>query len=267
MIAVSVLVVTKNEEKNISKCLDALTRFDEVWIVDSASRDKTVELASAKNVHVHAYQWNGQYPKKRQWCLDNLPLQHDWVFMVDADEIVTDELVSEIETIISQNPDEAGFFIVGRYVMSNKILRFGIPNQKIALLHKSRMEFPIVDDLDIPGMGEIEGHYQPVLKSGCAELTIGMLKNHMIHDAMDDERAWAFRHEKYARWEIGMNQKNAWPKDPVPQRERAKQFLRRSAFRPELVFLLGYIVKLGFLDGRQGLQIAKKRYAYLKKIV
>lgn len=269
MIPVSVVIVTKNEAHTIAKCLDQLTRFDDVWVVDSASRDGTADLAKTKNAQVVNYQWNNQYPKKRQWCLDQLSLKYDWVFFVDADEMIPTELIDEIESLMSSSPSEAGFFIVGQYRIQGKILKHGIPNQKIALLNRTRMEFPIVDDLDIPGMGEIEGHYQPVLKSGSADKSIGAFHTPMIHDALNDakaERAWIFRHEKYARWEAGMNVKNAWPKDPITWREKAKVFLRGSALRPHIVFLIAFILKRGFMDGKEGLKIAKMRYTYLKTI-
>lgn len=269
MIPVSVVIVTKNESLNIINCLDQLNRFDDVWVIDSASRDGTLELARSKNVQTVSYQWNGQYPKKRQWCLTNISLKYDWVFFVDADEIIPNDLITEIENRILSAPNEAGFFIEGRYRIGGKILMHGMPNQKIALLHRAKMEFPIIDDLDIPGMGEIEGHYQPVLKPSYSDAVIGHLENHMIHDALNDakaERSWLFRHEKYARWEAGMNAKQSWPIDPIPWREKAKVFLRESYFRPEIVFLTGFVFQLGFLDGAQGLKMSKMRYAYLKKI-
>lgn len=263
MIPVSVIIVTKNESRNILSCLDQLTDFSDIWVVDSESRDGTADLARSRQVNIVDYKWNGQYPKKRQWCLNMLPLKHDWIFFVDADEIIPAELTNEIERLILSDPVEAGFFIEGRYRLNGKILCHGIPNQKIALLHKGRMEFPVVDDLDIPGMGEIEGHYQPVCKNNGP---IGRLSHFMIHDALQDERAWIFRHEKYARWEAGMNIKNAWPIDPIAWRQAAKQFLRNSFFRAEIVFLVGFVFKLGFLDGQEGLKLLKMRYGYLKLI-
>ncbi len=122
----------------------------------------------------------------------------------------------------------------------------------------------MIDDLDIPGMGEMEGHYQPVLKNSGDKL--GILKATMIHDALDDDRAWTFRHEKYARWEMGMNEKQAWPVDPVPWRQKLKTILRASKFRPQLMFLISYIGLLGFLDGKGGLKLAESRSRYYKII-
>jgi glycosyltransferase involved in cell wall biosynthesis len=263
---VSVIIVTRNEADSIAYCLSALSEFDDIWVVDSSSRDKTQNIARAAGAQVVDFKWDGTYPKKRQWCLHHLPLKYEWVFFVDGDEHVPRDLVEDIRQTVLSNPQEGGFFIEGRYRVHQKILRFGIPNLKIALLHRGRMEFPVIDDLDIPGMGEIEGHYQPVLKDNHHDRGIGRLMHFMIHDAMKDERAWIFRHEKYARWEAGMNAKGAWPIDPVPWRQRIKLILRASAFRAEWVFMIGYILKGGFLDGWGGLYIARMRYRYHKMI-
>lgn len=266
-IPASVIIVTKNEAGKIADCLHHVAAFDDIWVVDSASRDATAQIAKDHGAHIVSFVWNGQYPKKRQWCLDTLPLKHDWVLFVDADEIVTPDLVDEIahvlkEQLLDASPQMAGYFITGRYVMQGKVLKYGIPNCKIALIHRQRMEFPVVDDLDIPGMGEIEGHYQPVFTSGQDLYPIGLLRAYMIHDAVDDSRAWGFRHEKYARWESGLNKKKAWPVDPVPWRQAVKTYLRQSRFRPEGFFVLGFLVKLGFLDGWRGWRLARMKYTY-----
>ncbi|MDY0029360.1 MAG: glycosyltransferase family 2 protein [Pseudobdellovibrionaceae bacterium] len=264
-IPVTVIVVTKNEGQRIEACLRSVQDFDEILVVDSHSRDQTGDIARACGVDVITFTWNGQYPKKRQWCLDNLPLKHDWVFFLDADEIFTPELIEEIRHLFSSSmPQECGFFVTGRYSVGGKVLRFGLPNKKIALFDRARMGFPVVDDLDIPGMGEIEGHYQPVCLRN--DLRIGSLQSYLVHYALEDERAWAFRHEKYAAWEAGMNKKGAWPIDPVHWRQCVKSLLRGSRFRPEILFLVGFILKLGFLDGKYGHKLAIGKYKYYKYI-
>ena len=68
MVPVSVIVMTKNEELNIRKCLASLAKFNEVFVVDSHSEDKTVEIATELGAKIVEFQWNGRYPKKKQWC-------------------------------------------------------------------------------------------------------------------------------------------------------------------------------------------------------
>lgn len=265
-IPVSVIVVTKNEEKSILPCLNSLQGFDEIIVVDSASQDRTSQIAHDSGVPVIQFKWNGHYPKKRQWCLDQLPLKHDWVLFIDADERMTETLKHEISATVTSSTDAAGYFIQGRHVLNGKLLKHGLHNNKIALLNRRLMEFPIVDDLDIPGMGEIEGHYQPVLKNGFEEKPILRLKGPLLHLSMEDPRAWIFRHQKYARWERGMNEKNSWPKDPVSWREKLKSFLRKSRRRPQIIFFISYVLCLGFLDGKEGLTYARHKREYYRLI-
>src|SRR5688500_10422767 len=103
-IPVSAIVMTKDEEANIARCLDALAPFDEVFVVDSGSTDRTCEIATAKGAEVVQFEWSGGYPKKKQWCLESLPFRHEWALYVDADEFVTPELASEIEAKIVDSP-------------------------------------------------------------------------------------------------------------------------------------------------------------------
>ncbi len=259
-IPVTAIIVTKNEEARLPACMAVLTPFHEIVVVDSGSRDKTAEVARSYGARVVDFSWDGKYPKKRQWTLEQVPLATDWILFVDADEIVTAELVEEIAALFQGTPPCDGYFIEGRYRMDGRLLKYGLKNNKIVLFNRHAFYFPIIDDLDIPGMGEIEGHYQPL--PARLDVRIGTLKNFMIHDALEDARAWAFRHEKYARWEAGMNRKGVWPQDPVPWRQRVKVRLRQSKRRPELVFLMSYIVKAGLLDGKRGLAFAKSRYRY-----
>lgn len=267
MIPVSVIVVTKNEERNIARCLGAIQGFSEVIVVDSNSTDQTKEIAQAHSARVLNFDWNGQYPKKRQYCLDTLDLQNDWVFWVDADEVLTPQMIDEIRKLFTQRREEAGFFVRGQYVWQGKRLRFGLRNNKIALMHKGRMAFPVVDDLDVEGMGEIEGHYQPVLKEGHEDHVIGQAQAPLIHYAQSDPASWESRHERYARWESEMTKRGSWPKDPVWWREQTKKSLRTSFLRPYAMFSHSFILKKGFLDRKEGYDFAKSRMNYAKKIL
>ncbi len=260
-IPVSVLVVTKNEEAMIEQCLDALSDFDEVIVVDSLSSDRTVEIALDAGVRVVDFEWDEQYPKKRQWCLDNLQIRHDWVFWVDADEVLTSDLIAEIRMLDFQC---VGYFVKGQYILNGRVLKYGMQNNKIALFNRKRMTFPVVDDLDCPDMGEIEGHYQPVLRR---DGIIGQLNATLLHYANQDAVAWTKRHERYARWEVYMARSHAWPKDPVWWREWLKRCMRSSRFRPYVLFMYSYICKLGFLDGRAGYEFAQSRKRYCEMVL
>lgn len=266
-IPVSVIVVTKNEEARIAQCLGALSSFDEVVVVDSDSDDATCDVARDSGVRVESFFWDGMYPKKRQWCLNHLTLAHDWVFFVDADEVVTAEAKDSIAALFDgEEPCAAGFFIRANYIWQGEMLRHGLKNSKLVLFDRRRVEFPLVDDLGLNGMGEIEGHYQPVLKAEYAADVIDVLDVPMQHDACGDINAWNERHERYAVWEAGMNARSAWSQDPVPWRELLKRVFRAMPMRDVAAFLHCYILKLGFLDGLAGFDFACSRARYYRMI-
>lgn len=266
-IPVTAIVVTKNEEARIARCLEALSDFDEVLVVDSNSSDATCDIAQKMGARVECFLWDGAYPKKRQWCLDRLELAHDWVFFVDADEIVTRNVVDEIAALFdAEQPTEAGFFIEAQYIWRGRLLHHGLKNKKLVLFDRRRVCFPVVDDLELPGMGEIEGHYQPVLKDGFVADVIGSLRSVMQHDACDDKQAWEERHWRYAFWEAGMKARDAWPKDPVVWRQKLKVIFRAMPFRDIAAFVHCYVFKLGVLDGVAGYDFARSRARYYQMI-
>lgn len=262
-IPVSVIVTTLNEEKNLARCLAALERFDEVVVVDSGSTDATCAIARGFGATVIPFMWNGRYPKKRQWCLDTLALKHDRIFFVDGDEEITSKLCAEIAAL---DWTCAGYFVKGAYVIDGKALRFGLKNSKLCLFDRRWVEFPVVDDLDIPGMGEMEGHYQPVLKPMATGTRIGVLKQPLHHYALEDRARWQARHDGYALWQRGVEGRNALPGDPMPLRKLLKLTFMKLPGRSFLAFCHSYLFHLGVLEGKEGLILAKSRKRYYENI-
>ena len=261
-IPVSVLITALNEERNLARCLAALERFDEIIVIDSHSTDRTTEIARSFGVNVIQFAWNGCYPKKRQWALDTLALKYDRIFFIDADEEATPELCDEIAVL---DWKAAGYFVRGLYVTHGKVLKHGIQNKKLCLFDRTKIEFPVVDDLGLQGMGEIEGHYQPVLKTGI-DAKISALKNAVLHHALEDEDRYKSRHDGYAEWRKGMESRNAYPKDPVYYRQWLKSFYKILPFKPLFILVYFYIGRLGFLEYKNNIAIfrEKRKYHVLK---
>ncbi|MBU6235311.1 MAG: glycosyltransferase family 2 protein [Alphaproteobacteria bacterium] len=266
MIPVTAIVVTRNEADNIAHCLLPLVGlFTRVIVVDSGSTDDTAETAKSLGAEVIQFRWNGAYPKKRQWCLENIYGLGDWVFFIDADETPSHELLREMRVLFARGPKADGYFIRGRYVWQNTRLRFGLTNNKLCLFKKSAFAYPPVNDLDIDGMGEIEGHYQPVpAREG---VRLGQLDNAVIHHNRKGRGDWMRRHERYAVWEAGMILRDAYPPDPIAWRQELKVATRAAWFRPYLVFAYSYIFKLGFLDGVAGFDFALARASYARAVL
>lgn len=260
VIPVSVVVMTRNEAANLPACLAALGRFAQVFVVDSSSTDGTPDIAAAEGGVVVPFRWNGAYPKKKQWCLENLPFATDWVLYVDADERLTPALVEEIAALMARGPECAGYFIGGRPVFLGRRLRFGACNRKLALFDRRRARFPEVPDLDVASMWEVEGHYQPVLDGPA-----GRLRSHLWHADDKPLSAWFHRHNRYSDWEAALRSDGrmaALIAREEPRRRRLKRLLDATPLRPVAVFLHGYVLKLGFLDGAAGLHHALARAFY-----
>ena len=264
---VSVIILTKNEQRRITKTLECLGGFDDIWVVDSHSDDDTVALAQDAGAQIASFTWDGHYPKKKQWALDNLALRHDWVLMLDADERMTPALNAEICALFGAGaPSARGYFVKGLYRVGDQILRHGQINKKLMLFNRHDFVFPDVRDDDFAGGWEVEGHYQPVRRKQSEQATLSVLKMHLVHDAFDDMAALDKRHTAYALWEAHMNMHDAWPQGPVPWRQSLKKLFRALPLRWGAVFIYSYIVKGGICDGRAGLAFARQRALYYKDV-
>ena len=264
MIPVSVVVMTRNEAVNLPHCLPALERFAERFVVDSGSTDGTPAIAEAAGAQVVPFHWDGRYPKKKQWCLEQLPLRQDWVLFVDADERLGGALVEEIAALMVAGPRHAGYFIEGRPVFLGRRLRFGARNGKLALFDRRRAHFPPVPDLDVATMWEVEGHYQPLIDG-----TVGRLRHSLDHADDKPVAAWFERHARYADWEAALRSDGRM--DGLIARESGARRWQKRWFsvlpaRPLLVFLYGFVLRLGFLDGGPGFQHALARAFYYWQI-
>jgi hypothetical protein len=264
MIPVSVVVMTLNESSNIGPCLEALGRFDQIFVVDSGSGDGTAEIAASLGATVVPFQWNGAYPKKKQWCLENLPFRHTWVLYCDADERITPQLGHEIALLMLSESEKAGYFIHGQPVFGGVRHRHGAWNRKLALLNRRHASFPAFPDLDIDTMWEVEGHYQPELQGPA-----GQLVNPMIHEEATSLHAWFDRHNRYSDWEAALLADRRHGQ--LSRREQGFRRLLKQVFaglpgRPAAAFLHGYILRRGFLDGIPGLDRAMARAFYYWQI-
>src|SRR4051794_700319 len=109
-VPVSVIVPVKDEAENLRRCLPALEWADEVFVVDSQSTDATAAVALELGARVVQFHFNGCFPKKKNWALENLPFRNEWVLIVDADEVVVPELAEEIGRRIA-TAEADGFYL------------------------------------------------------------------------------------------------------------------------------------------------------------
>jgi len=252
-IPISVIIITKNEEKNIYDCLNGLKEYSEIFVIDSFSIDKTKEIASSfANVKIINFKWKGQYPKKKQWSLDNVPAKNDWILLIDADEIYNDKINNEIAEKINKTGNNA-FYICSNVFFQNHKLNYGRRNSKISLFKKGYAFFPEINDLHIKDFWEVEGHYQPTVNG-----KIGKLKNTYDHNNKNNFYNLMQKHDMYSTWQANIHE-NIYGNG---LRGLLKKIFLNSRFTPLIAFIDSYFFKIGFLDGYYGYAYAKFRYNY-----
>src|SRR2546422_7159867 len=256
-VPVSVLIPTRNEEKNIQKCLESVSWASEVYVVDSSSTDRTAELAQGQGATVVQFSWDRQGPRKKNWALDHLPWKNDWVLIVDADEEVTPALRQEVAARITQPSEYAGFLVPYNYYFLGRLLRHGAPLWKLILFKHRLARF---EQISVPELTsyDVELHEHPLVDG-----RVGRLRAAMIHHDFQDLHHHFQRHNIYSDWEVLLRTKyrdrrldgELRPRffGSAPERRR---FLKRLFLslpgKPWVYFFYSYVLRSGFLDGRQG---------------
>ena len=217
----SIVIITKNEEKFIFDALKSAVFADEVVILDSGSEDQTCNIAKKIGARVEQQAWLGFGAQKNKAVelADN-----DWVFVLDADERITPELRDEIIFTL-KNPQFDGYRIARLNNFFGKNIRHcGLyPDYSIRLFNRQKGKF---NDVPVHESVQIQGNTDK-------------LKNHMLHLAFDTVEEFSNKQKKYA--ELSQKDKN----------------LIKAFISPIWTFLKIYIIRLGFVEGWRGFIIAK----------
>ena len=188
---VSVIIAARNEAKNLSRCLQALRDFGEVYVIDSQSTDETVEIARSHGARVVQFHYQGGWPKKRQWAMDTLPIVHDWVLLLDADEVLTPELTEEIRSAIL-NPAINGYSVLLRTWFLGRALHHGdIGLWKLALFRRGQGRFECRLQHQDASMADMEVHEHVVVEGATAKL-----RSPLIHRNVDSLSRYIQKHDR-----------------------------------------------------------------------
>lgn len=254
---ISVIIAAKNEARNLPACLESLQNFGEVIVVDSQSTDATVEIARAFGADVVQFHYRGGWPKKRQWALDNLPLRHEWVLLLDADESLTPQLLEEIRDAIS-DPTLSGCYIGLDIVFLGRRLRHcGASFYKLSLfrLREGRFECRTADQDS--SMCDMEVH-EHVMVRGATRI----LRNNLLHRNVESLSRYIQKHNEYSNWEARVWSGQEVSQDALPPALMGSQAQRRRWLKqkflcwpgsPLFFFFYKYVLRAGFLDGIPGL--------------
>ncbi len=246
---VTAIILTLNEEKNIQRCLSALTWANRIVIVDSGSTDKTVEYAEGFGCEVYFNSWSG-FAEQRNWALDNTNIDTEWVLFIDADEVVTEKLQEEIVRAVKSDEYNVYYLcfkvmLFGKWVKRSscfpvwhpRLLRFGKVRYKEAITKHA-------ETWDVEGnVGFI---HEPYIHYNFSKGLTDWFRKHNQLSTMECE---AFFNLKGGFWPAlrGCFQKN---------RQKARQSLRELSYylpmRPLIKFIYLFFIRGGIFDGPAG---------------
>lgn len=251
MADVTIIVLTKNEEKNLPDCLESVKGFAKrVVVVDSGSTDKTEEVAKTYNAdfYVHSFE---NYARQFNWAIDNTGISTKWTFRLDADERLTLQLCKELEQIMKDHDadDVNGVTMEAWLYFMGRKIKYGCHNKRKLMLFKT-------------GIGRIEDRKMDehtVLSHG----TSVYAKNRFVHYDFKDMTHWISKMNWYATremqdyYEFKQGKAASFAEnDATISGTRKKKFglyYKLPMFiRSWMLFIYYYIFRLGFLDGKEG---------------
>jgi glycosyltransferase involved in cell wall biosynthesis len=250
-VPVSVIVLTRDEEPNIRRCLASVAWAVQVVVVDSGSTDDTVPIARSLGAEVVEQPWLG-FSGQREFSLRLPTLLHDWVYFVDADEWVSPQLAAEIAAKL-QAPSCSGFAQRFRLVFQATWIRhcgWYSGSWTVRLVDRQRTKFD----------GSVVG------ERACVDGPIDRLANDIVDEDFKGLATWLVKHVRYAQ----LDAQNRGRPAPLPRLLRAlrsrddtrplvRAVLKDVVFpsvpaKPVALFLYMYVVRLGLLDGSAGLR-------------
>lgn len=226
--SLSAVVITKNEEKNIARCLASLEFCDEIILVDSFSTDKTLEIAKNYTSKIYQRKWQG-YVDQKNYALGLA--HHSWILSVDADEEVSSELRREILELLGGKPTASAYWVARRTIHSGQWIKYGgwYPNRLVRLFDKTKGKW---------NGGAVHEFWQ-------TQGQTGNLENDLIHYSFDSISDQVERNNLYSS--LGAK----------ALLENQRHFSLWKLFtKPISKFIETYLIKLGFLDGYRGLFIS-----------
>lgn len=261
---VSVLVLTYNEERNISACLQALEGIEDIVLVDSGSTDRTVALAEQHGARILTRRFDN-FANQRNFGLSEGKMRHEWVLHLDADEVVTPEFLATLSELKPECGIE-GYRVPSKTILKGQWLRYSgmYPTYQVRLGHRDRMRFKQVG----------HGQREDLGADAVGTFPVPYLHYNFSHGLTQ----WLQKHAAYAQQEAVQLLEDRKSKaditklflgDGTEKRRALKRAINRLpvVLRPPLRFIHAYVIRRGFLEGRAGLQYSLMLSCYEAMVV
>ena len=271
---ITIVIPVKNEAKNLPRCIEAVRSIGPVVVVDSGSTDETQAVAKAAGAEVLDFEWDGQFPKKRNWTLRNYSFKTEWVLFLDADEFVSPAFIQEVQTAI-QSTAHVGFWLNFSNFFMGQQLWGGDAFRKLALFRVGAGEYEKIDEDNWSHL-DMEVHEHPVLEG-----SIGEINAPIEHNDFRGLKHYIGKHNEYSSWEAAryfrLRENNGVRSESESESEsaewrgltdRQKKKYRNLAkwwFAPAY-FMVSYFLKKGFIDGAVGFHFSLLKAVYFYQI-
>ncbi|MCC6493821.1 MAG: glycosyltransferase family 2 protein [Pirellulales bacterium] len=253
---ISVLILTKNEETNIARCLQSVKWSDDVVVYDSLSSDRTVDIAEGHGARIVQRQFDN-WSAHQNWGVQNIAFKYPWVFYLDADEECDEKLRAELLALAEHDSSRAAFrvrrkdYFMGRWIRRSQLY----PTWIVRVFRPQKIRYERM----VNPIAVVDGE-------------VGDLVGHLIHRPFSHGVShWFDRHNRYSTFEAHdllkeVKCRSDWggviSRDPTRRRKAIKQLAYKIPFRPLLMFMYLFVVRRGFLDGVPGFYYSAMRAAY-----
>ncbi|MEZ9902146.1 glycosyltransferase family 2 protein [Vibrio breoganii] len=253
---ISAIILTLNEEQHVKRCIESLLPITKnIFIIDSFSTDATVKIAESLGAKVYQNPWPGNHAKQFQWGLDNCPIETEWVMKMDADEFILPELSDEINSKLeSVEKQDSGIYIKRRVNFMGRWIKHG-GYYPTWLLRIWRYKDGVMEQR------WMDEHIK-ITKGNTIQFN-----NDIVDDNKNDLTWWTTKHNNYSTKEAidilnaiycfkryDEVEPNLFGTQEQRKRKLKHLYARMPLFlRPFIYFIFRYFIKLGFLDGKQGL--------------
>jgi len=255
---ISILILTKDEQVNIQRCLDCLSFSDDIVVFDSRSTDKTVEIAREHPAVRVVERPFDNWSSHQNWAVRNIDFRHPWVLYVDADERVPPDLAQEVMRCADPSSECSAYrmrrkdMFMGRWIRRATLY----PTWLVRMFRPERIRYErLVNPIAV-----VDGR-------------IGDLRSHLVHYPFSKGIVqWFDRHNDYSSYEMREQMKvmaghrrpvaEVLSRDPNRRRAALKDVFIRLPFRPHLKWLYHMVWRRAFLDGRPGWTYARLQFIY-----